>query len=79
MLHVVLDLFSYQDTQYPSLTSVRKIRLTACNAKCRFLKLTCKGTLRQVSYLSEASCPPPPLIRIHTGMGGGGGANQREG
>jgi hypothetical protein len=33
----------------------RKIRLIECNAKCRYLrKLTCKGTLQHVFYLSEA-------------------------
>jgi hypothetical protein len=37
----------------------RKIRLIENNAKCRYLKkLACKGTLRQVFYLSEA----PPLL-----------------
>jgi hypothetical protein len=37
----------------------RKIRLIECNAKCRYLKkLTGKGTLRQVFYLSEAPSPP---------------------
>jgi hypothetical protein len=58
----------------------RKIRLIESNAKYRYLKkLTCKGTLRQVFYLSEAPSPPmTPLI--HTGKGGGGErANQREG
>jgi hypothetical protein len=63
----------------------RKIRLIECNAKCRYLKkLTCKGTLRQVFYLSEAPSPPmtpySPLIHcirvysilIHTGKEGGG-------
>ncbi len=36
----------------------RKIRLIESNAKCHFLKkLTCKGTLRQVLYLSEAPSP----------------------
>ncbi len=45
----------------------RKIRLIESNAKCHYLKkFTCKGTLRQVFYLSEAPpllCPqtPPPL------------------
>jgi hypothetical protein len=47
----------------------RKIRLIECNAKCCYIKkLTCKGTLRQVFYLSEAPSPamtlpytPPPL------------------
>jgi hypothetical protein len=52
-------------------------------------KLTCKGTLRQMFYLSEAPYPilPPPYtlytciqVLIHTGkVGVGGGANQREG
>jgi hypothetical protein len=37
----------------------RKIRLIENNAKCRHRKkLACKGTLRQVFYLSEA----PPLL-----------------
>jgi hypothetical protein len=68
----------------------RKIRLIESNARCLYLKeLTCKGTLRQVFYLSEA---PPPLhtvysiyctvrycILIHTGKGGrGGGELTRE-
>ncbi len=36
-----------------------KIRLIENNAKCRYLKkLTSKGTLRQVFYLSEAPSPP---------------------
>ncbi len=71
----------------------RKIRLIESNAKCRYLtKLTCKVTLRQVFYLPEV--PSPPLtpttpyklycirvysILIHTGKGGGGRDNQREG
>jgi hypothetical protein len=41
----------------------RKIRLIESNAKCRYMKkCTCKGTLRQVFYLSEAPSPPhtPP-------------------
>jgi hypothetical protein len=38
----------------------RKIRLIESNAKCRYLtKFTCKETLRQVFYLSEA---PSPLM-----------------
>jgi hypothetical protein len=37
----------------------RKIRLIECNAKFRYIKkFTCKGTLRQVFYLSEAPSPP---------------------
>jgi hypothetical protein len=65
----------------------RKVRLTECNEKCRYLKkLTYKGTLRQVFYLSEVPSPPmtpytPPAptlthctrvysILIHTGKGG---------
>jgi hypothetical protein len=37
----------------------RKIRLIESNAKCCYLKkFTCKGTLRQVFYLSET----PPLL-----------------
>ncbi len=37
----------------------RKIRLIESNAKYRYLKkFTCKGTLRQVFYLSEAPSPP---------------------
>ncbi len=65
----------------------RKIRLIESNAKCRYLrKLTCKGTLRQVFYLSEAPSPhmtPYPPSPLHTvyvyivyfftqGRGGGG-------
>jgi hypothetical protein len=60
----------------------RKIRLIECKAKCRYLKkLTCKGTLRQVFTLPEASSPPMTpysspytllySILIHTGKGGG--------
>ncbi len=47
----------------------RKIRLIESNAKCRYLKkLTCKGTLWQVFYLSESPCPPmTPYSRpLHT-------------
>ncbi len=67
----------------------RKIRLIESNAKCRYLKkLTCKGTLRQVFYLSEAPFPPmtpysPPAYTLYTckqysyshreRVGGGGG------
>jgi hypothetical protein len=49
----------------------RKIRLIESNAKCRYLtKLMCKGTLRQVFYLSEAPSSsydtiPPPLHTVH--------------
>jgi hypothetical protein len=49
----------------------RKIRLTESNAKCRYLKiLTCKGTLRQMFYLSEAPHPSykpilPPLYTLY--------------
>ncbi len=66
----------------------RHIRPIESNAKCRYLKkLTCKGTLRPVFYLSQAPSPPmtpySPLplhtvrirvynILIHTGKGGGG-------
>jgi hypothetical protein len=69
----------------------RKIRLTESNAKCRYLKkLTCKGTLRQVFYLSETPSPPmtpsppapPPIthcIRVYREGEGGGRANQRAG
>jgi hypothetical protein len=71
----------------------RKIRLIECNAKCRYLKkFTCKGTLLQVFYLSEAPSPPmtpyyPPYtlytctiysILIHTGKGGEGVELTRE-
>ncbi len=72
----------------------RKIRPIECNDKCRYpKKLTCKGTLRQVLYLSEAPSRPimtpphPPLthcirvqrIFIHTGKGErGGGELTRE-
>ncbi len=65
----------------------RKIRLIEYNAKCWYLKkYTCKGTFRQVFYLSEAHSPPmtlysPPFplthcIRVYsfliqTGKGGG--------
>jgi hypothetical protein len=70
----------------------RKIRLIESNAKCCHLKkLICKGTLQRdfaaVVYLSEAQNPvqpPPPLqsvyvYTVHTGKGGGGDLNQREG
>ncbi len=46
-----------------------KIRQTECNAKCRYLKkFTCKGTLHQVFYLSEAqyTIPPPPPYTLYT-------------
>ncbi len=37
----------------------KKIRLMESNAKCSYLKkFTCKGTLRQVFYLSEAQSSP---------------------
>ncbi len=57
----------------------RKIRLIESNAKCRYLKkFTCKWTLRQVFYLSEALSPSyhpilPPLhtVYVYTGKGGG--------
>ncbi len=40
------------------------IELIECNAKCRYLnKLTCKGTFRQVFYLSEA---PSPFMTSYT-------------
>ncbi len=40
----------------------RKIRLLESNAECRYhKKLTCKGTLRQVFYLSEDPSPPMTL------------------
>ncbi len=64
----------------------RKIRPIECNAKCRYLKKTCRGTLRQVFYQSETPSPSMtaycPLthctsirvysVLIHTGKGGGG-------
>ncbi len=65
----------------------QKDQADRCIAKCRYLiKLTCKGTLRQVFYLSEAPFPPmtphtpPPLthciclysVLIPPGPGGGG-------
>ncbi len=67
----------------------RKIRLIESNAKCRYLKkLTCKRTLRQVFYLSEASLSsndpilsPPPytlytyILYTYSHREGGGGAN----
>ncbi len=38
---------------------LRKIRLIESNTKYRYIKkLTCKGTLRQVFYLSEDPFPP---------------------
>jgi hypothetical protein len=43
----------------------RRIRMIESIAKCIYLKkLTCKGALRQVFYLSEAPSPPP--ILAHT-------------
>ncbi len=49
----------------------RKIRLIESNAKCPYLKnFACKGTLRQVFYLSEAPSPPmtpyppPPVSTV---------------
>jgi hypothetical protein len=49
----------------------RRNRLIERNAKCRYLKnFTCKGTLRQVFYLSEAPShdpiPPPPHYTLYT-------------
>jgi hypothetical protein len=36
------------------------------NAKCRYLrKITCKGTLKQMFYLSEAPMTPYPLPLTH--------------
>jgi hypothetical protein len=69
----------------------RKIRLIESNAKCRYLKkLTCKVTLRQVFYLSEAPNPPmtpyhpPPHYTLYTcaqytysRREGGGGGGER--
>jgi hypothetical protein len=44
-----------------------KTRLIESNAKCRYLKkLTCKVTLRQVFYRSEAPpMTPPPLHTVY--------------
>ncbi len=49
----------------------RRNRLKESNAKCRNLKkLICKGTLRQVFYLSETPSPPttpiPPSFPLYT-------------
>jgi hypothetical protein len=49
----------------------RKIILIKSNTKCRYLKkLTRRGTLRQVFYLSEAPSPPmnppPPPYTLYT-------------
>ena len=46
----------------------RNIRLIECNAKCCYIdKLTGKGTLRQVFYLSEAPSPPmAPYYPLYT-------------
>jgi hypothetical protein len=70
----------------------RKVRLIECYAKCRCLKkLTCKGTLLPMFYLSEAPSPtmtPPPLHTVlytcipytyshREGGKGGGRAYQR--
>jgi hypothetical protein len=48
----------------------RNIRLIESNAKCRYLKkMTCKGTLRLVFYLTVAPSPPmtpyPPLYTVY--------------
>ncbi len=44
----------------------RKMRLIESYAKCRNLKkLTCKGTLRQMFYLSETPSPPMTSL-LHT-------------
>jgi hypothetical protein len=58
--------------RWSSAQRIRYIRLIECNAKCHYLKkLTCKGTLRQVFYLSEAFSPTvtlythPPCPLIH--------------
>ncbi len=82
------DTYVQRDTVFgPHVGKREKPTDIHCTAKCRYLKiLTCKGTFRQVFYLSEA--PPlhtPPFthcmrvysILIHTGKGGGG-ANQRD-
>jgi hypothetical protein len=46
----------------------RKMRLIECNAKSRYLKkLSCKGTLRQMFYLSEVPSPSmAPKSLLHT-------------
>ncbi len=63
------------NTHGPSVPSSWNGYVERCNVKCRYLKqMTCKGTLRQVFYLSEAPSPPiwshtpPPLthcIRVY--------------
>ncbi len=84
-----------QDTHVPASDYTVKIRLIENNAKCRHLKkLTCKGPLRQVFYLSEVPSPPmtpnspPPLthclpvystIYLFTQRRGGGGGLKRRG
>ncbi len=69
----------------------RKIRLIESSAKCCYLKkFACKGTLRQVCYLSVAPSPPmtpysPPYTLYtctkytYSHGGGGGGATPRQG
>jgi hypothetical protein len=67
----------------------RKIRLMKCNAKCFHLKeLICKGTLWHLFICLKPRTPykpPTPHLQsvyvytVHTGKGGGGDLNQREG
>jgi hypothetical protein len=60
-LHICFSLISLAE----ELLTCGKIRLIECSSKLRYLeKFTCKGTLRQVFYLSEA--PPPPLTLPYT-------------
>jgi hypothetical protein len=75
---------------FPVSLTHKKIRLIESNAKCRYLKkLTYKGTLRQVFYLSEAPSPPTRFLapldcykipaQYTYSHREGGRANQREG
>jgi hypothetical protein len=55
-LHRRFSFLSLLDVQV-----LTNVRLIESNAKCCYLKkFTCKGTMRQVFYLSEA--PSPPMI-----------------
>ncbi len=57
------------------------INYTDTKAKCRYLKFTCKGTLRQVII---CLIPPPPRYTLYTSMylfthGRGGGKRRLKG
>jgi hypothetical protein len=77
--------YSHLPTQKQNPTTRWKIRRIESNAKCRYLKkLTCKGTLQQVFYLSDVpSLPIIPYYTVYLCMYNilftRGRANQREG